>query len=96
MGCIEDLSHEVLAKGLTFKECREFITKNCPRIYHIQPGTKLFGEAIIGPPPIVIGTDGTTVLFPYVKPCHGTFILKIEDPAEAARLLTISTPAKKK
>ena len=96
MGCIEELTHEILAKGLTFKECREFIAKTCPTIYHIQPGTKLFGEGIIGNPPIVVGTDGKVVVFPYVKPCHGTFILKIEDPKEAARLSTIGVKPNKR
>ena len=96
MGCIEELKHEILAKGLTFKECRDFVAKVCPQVYHIEPGTKLFGEGIIGTPPIAIGTDGMRVVFPYVKPCHGTFVLQIEDAAEAARLKTIGTPAKKK
>ncbi len=96
MGCIEELTYEVLAKGLTFQECREFISKLCPRVYHIDPGTKLFGEAIIGPPPIAVGTDGVFLIFPYVKPCHGTFVLKVEDPGEAARLATFAKPAPKK
>jgi hypothetical protein len=92
MGCIEELTYEVLAKGLTFKECREFISKTCPRVFLIEPGTKLFGEGIIGPPPIAVGTDGTIIVFPYVKPCHGTFVLKVEDPVEAARLSTFAKP----
>jgi hypothetical protein len=95
MGCIEELKHEVLAKGLTFKECREFIIGMSPRVYQIEPGTKLFGDGIIGPPPILVGTDGIMVVFPYVKPCHGTFILKIEDPAEAARLPSFAKPIPK-
>lgn len=95
MGCIEELKHEVLAKGLTFKECRDFIAKMCPAVYHIQPGTKLFNQGIVGQPPIAVGTDGNYVIFPYVKPCHGTFILKIEDPQEARRLTTIGVLAKK-
>ncbi|MDD1647435.1 MAG: DUF1894 domain-containing protein, partial [Methanomicrobiales archaeon] len=26
------------------------------------------------------------VVFPYTKPCHGTFLLRIEGPQEIARL----------
>jgi hypothetical protein len=95
MGCIEELKYEVLAKGLTFKECRDFVTKTCPHVYLIEPGTKLFGEGIIGPPPIAIGVDGTVVVFPYVKPCHGTFVLKVDDPVEAARIPSFAKPLKK-
>jgi len=95
MGCIEELKPEILAKGLTFKECRDLITKTCPKTYVIEPGSKLFEQGIIGPPPIVVGTDGLFVVFPYVKPCHGTFVLKVEDPDEAARLASVAKPYSK-
>jgi hypothetical protein len=39
-------------------------------------------------PPIAIGLDRDFIIFPYTKPCHGTFLLRMEDTAEAARLRT--------
>lgn len=96
MGCIEELSYTVLEKGLSFPESRKSIEKRCSEIYHIMPGTKLFGDPLIGPPPISIGLIGDVIVFPYVKPCHGTFLLSIEDPAEAARLRSTAKRAPKK
>ncbi|HUW85601.1 MAG TPA: DUF1894 domain-containing protein, partial [Methanoregula sp.] len=39
-----------------------------------------------GIPPIAIGLEGDFIIFPYTKPCHGTFLLRVEDTVEAARL----------
>jgi hypothetical protein len=37
---------------------------------------------IIGVPPVAIGVKGKDVLFTYVKPCHGTSVMKIESPEQ--------------
>lgn len=86
MGCIEELTYDIIEKGLSFPESRLFIEKNYSEVYHIMPGTKIFGDPLIGPPPIAVGIEGDRVVFPYVKPCHGTFLLSIEDPDEALRI----------
>lgn len=86
MGCIEELAYNILEKGLSFPESRKYIEKKYSEMYHIMPGTKIFGDPLIGPPPIAIGIEGDTVVFPYVKPCHGTFLLSIEDKSEALRI----------
>lgn len=89
MGCIEELTYNILAKGLSFPESRTYIEKNYSEIYYIMPGTKLFGDPIIGPPPIAIGIQGDTVIFPYVKPSHGTFLLSIDGSEEVSRIRQI-------
>lgn len=96
MGCIEDLTYNILAKGLSFPESRQYIKKHYSEIYHIMPGTKLFGDPLIGPPPIAIGLQGDIVIFPYVKPCHGTFLLSIEGSEEAERVRKIGKPVPKR
>jgi hypothetical protein len=96
MGCVEELTYNILAKGLTFPESRKYIENHYSEIYHIMPGAKLFGDPLIGPPPIAIGLQGDTIIFPYVKPCHGTFLLSIEGPEEAARIRLTGKPATKK
>jgi hypothetical protein len=52
----------------------------------VQPGFRIFDIHTIGVPPIAIGLDRDFIIFPYTKPCHGTFLLRVEDTAEAARL----------
>lgn len=87
MGCIELMDYEILLSDISFKEGREFIRRNFKDVYEIEPGYKLFDVYLIGVPPIVIGVENDHVIFPYVKPCHGTFVLKIEGGEEIERLI---------
>jgi len=86
VGCIESLNYEVILRGASFSECRDFIRENCREHVIVDPGFLLFEKPVIGVPPILIGLDGDTLTFPYTKPCYGTFLLRAECPAEAARL----------
>jgi len=86
MGCIESLPYEVILRGGSFKECRDYVRKHFRESRDVQPGFKIFDTHIIGIPPISIGLDGDFVVFPFTKPCHGTFLLRVEDQAEADRL----------
>jgi len=86
MGCIESLPYEVILRGGSFKECRDYVRKHFRESLDVQPGFKIFDTHIIGIPPISIGLDGDFVIFPFTKPCHGTFLLRVEDQAEADRL----------
>lgn len=83
MGCIEQLNYEVIDKHISFKEGAAYIAKNCAEIYEVKPGFKIFDKAMIGIPPVRIGLDGDVVTFPFTKPCHGTFLLRVSDAAEA-------------
>jgi hypothetical protein len=86
MGCIESLPYEVILRGGSFRECRDYIRNHFRESLEVQPGFKIFDTHIIGVPPIAIGLDGDFVIFPFTKPCHGTFLLRVEDRAEADRL----------
>ncbi|HUV79822.1 MAG TPA: DUF1894 domain-containing protein [Candidatus Bathyarchaeia archaeon] len=88
MGCIELMDYKILLSNISFKEGREFIKGNFKEVYEIEPGYKLFDVYLIGVPPIFVGVEDGNVIFPYVKPCHGTFVLKIEDEEEIDRLRT--------
>jgi len=86
MGCIESLPYEVILRGGSFKECRDYVRKHFRETLDVPPGFKIFDTHIIGVPPISVGLDGDFVIFPFTKPCHGTFLLRVEDKAEADRL----------
>jgi hypothetical protein len=97
MGCVEARRCEVLAAQVTFSECREYITANFPEYYEVAPGYHIFDVYIIGVPPIYIGIEGDDVIFPYTKPCHGTFILRAKGATEeAARLRNLKEEGKPK
>lgn len=86
MGCVESMNYEIVIRGTTFKESREYVREHFRETLDVQPGFKIFDIHLIGLPPIAIGLDGDFVIFPYTKPCHGTFLLRVEDKEEAARL----------
>jgi len=86
MGCVEALNYEILLRDASFKESREYIKSHFPESIDVEPGFKIFDVHTIGVPPIAVGLDGDFVIFPYTKPCHGTFLLRVQDSEEAARL----------
>jgi len=86
MGCVEEMNYEIVLRDATFRESREYIRSHYPESIDVQPGFKVFDNHVIGLPPIAIGLDGDFVIFPYTKPCHGTFLLRVGDRDEAARL----------
>jgi len=80
------MNYEIVLRDATFRESRDYIKAHFKEFIDVQPGFKVFDVHLIGLPPIAIGLDGDSVIFPYTKPCHGTFLLRVEDREEAARL----------
>jgi hypothetical protein len=80
MSCIEQMKYEILLERISFKESREYIEKNSDEVYYVPPGYKIFKDYyIIGIPPIAVGAKGNSLIFPFTKPCHGSFVLSIEN-----------------
>src|SRR5512137_379137 len=87
MSCIEQMKYKLYLERTSFKEARNYIEKNSDEVYYVEPGYKLFKDYyIIGVPPIALGVKSKELLFTYVKPCHGTFVMAIESEEEIQRL----------
>ncbi len=86
MGCIDELNYEILVPATSFKECAEYIKKNFKEIYYIGAGFKIFDTYLIGIPPIPIAVDGDHIILPYIKPCHGCFVLRIPGAEEVEKM----------
>ena len=87
MSCIEQMKYKLYLERTSFKEAREFIEKNSEEVYYVEPGYRIFKDYyIIGVPPVALGIRGDEVLFAYVKPCHGTFVMGVDSSEEIARL----------
>lgn len=84
--CIERMDHEILLANSSFREAKEFIQKNFNEVYYVNPGYKLFDTYLIGTSDIPIAVEEDYLIFPYIKPCHGTFVLKIKGEEELSRL----------
>jgi hypothetical protein len=80
------MKYEILKRQISFREAAEYVRKNCREYYEVPPGFKLFDIHIIGVPPILVGIDGPLITFPYTKPCHGTFLLRLSGESEVARI----------
>jgi len=76
LGCIEQIKYEMLLSKVTFKQCCAFIRSYYDETYIIPPGYRMFDVFIIGVPPVYVGVNGENIVFPYTKPCHGSFVLK--------------------
>ena len=85
-GCLEALKPEILFSQASFKEARDYIKTNIREYYEVEPGYKIFDVHIIGVPPLYVGIEGEDLIFPYTKPCHGTFVVKVAGHEEIARL----------
>jgi hypothetical protein len=90
VGCIESLKYEIILRDASFRECREYIRANYKEYVDVEPGFKIFDKHIIGVPPISIGFEGDVIIFPFTKPCYGTFLMKVEDHDEAERIRKFS------
>jgi len=86
MGCLEALKPEIILSQASFKEAREYIKKNVREYHEVEPGYKIFDVHIIGVAPLYVGVEGEHLIFPYTKPCHGTFVVKVPGGEEIARL----------
>jgi hypothetical protein len=60
----------------------------------VDPGFKIFDKYIIGIPPVAIGLEGDIVVFPFTKPCYGTFLLRVPEAEEASRLRALKLRTK--
>ena len=80
MSCIEQMKYTIHLQRISFKEAREYIEKNSDEVYYVSPGYKIFKDYyIIGIPPIAVGAKGKAFIFPYTKPCYGSFVLSIDN-----------------
>ena len=80
------MNYEILLPNSSFKESADFIKKNFKEIFYVPAGFKIFDTYLIGVPPIPIAVDGETIILPFVKPCHGCFVLRIPGKEEAERM----------
>ena len=80
------MNYEILLPNSSFKESAEYIKKNFKEIYYVEAGFKIFDNYLIGVPPIPIAVDGDFIIMPYVKPCHGCFVLRIPGKEEVERM----------
>lgn len=82
------MDYEILLKNATFKDTLRYITEHAAKVYYVGPGFKVFDRRLIGVPPVPVGVGPAYIMLTYVKPCHGSFVLKLpRDEEELARIV---------
>ncbi|NPE31529.1 DUF1894 domain-containing protein, partial [Methanococcoides sp. SA1] len=56
--------------------------KECDEVYHVKGGYKLHGIMLRGGDSIPIGIKGDDLIFQFIKPCSGLYILRYPDAKE--------------
>ena len=79
MSCIDEIPYEILLSRATPKQCEEFVKKNTDEMYHVPGGYKISGVPLVGGNAIPVGISGSDLIFQFVKPCSGLYVLKIVD-----------------
>ncbi|ADG13831.1 DUF1894 domain-containing protein [Methanocaldococcus infernus] len=77
MACIDQMNYEILFRG-SFKDCAKFIRENFKDVVEKEAGEEIIeGVFLIGIPPIPVVYGDNYIIFPYTKPCYGTFVIKL-------------------
>ncbi len=82
------MKYEILLKNATFKQTLKYISEHADEVYYVGPGFKVFDRRLIGLPPVPVGVSVSYIMLTYVKPCHGSFVLKLpRDDEEVERIV---------
>ena len=79
MVCLNDLNYEILLKDATPAECEKLIRDVCEEVYFVPAGYKIYDIPLIGSEYIPVGTRGSSIVFRFIKPCTGLFVLEVKD-----------------
>ncbi len=90
MTCLNDYEYTVLLQHITYGEAEAFIREKYWETYYFEPGFRVLGLRLLGETAVPVAVeDGRddTLVFPYTKPCMGTFVLRFADiPEEVKRV----------
>ncbi|MGP8321159.1 MAG: DUF1894 domain-containing protein [Methanosarcinaceae archaeon] len=79
MSCINEITDEIMLSNATPKQCEDFVKKNTDEMFNVPAGYKVRGVALMGKNTIPVGISGSDIIFQFVKPCRGFYVLKIKD-----------------
>ena len=86
MTCLREYKYEILLKNITLKECEDYIKGFSEDVYLVPGGYKVKGITLLGMASPV-GFSGNDIIFQFIKPCFGFFVIKLENEAEEVRKL---------
>jgi hypothetical protein len=90
MTCLNDYDYDVLLQHITYEQAEQFIRDKFWEVYYFEPGFRVLGLRLLSSVavPVAVENDSEdTLVFPYTKPCMGTFVLRFGGvPEEVKRV----------
>lgn len=86
MVCLKEYDFEILLKNATLKECENFVVEHSDDAYLIPGGYKVKGILLLGTD-IPVGFSGNEIIFRFIKPCFGLFIIRMKIEVEEIKEL---------
>lgn len=86
MVCLSEYNFEILLKNATPKECENFVKELSEEAYLIPGGYTIKGIILMGAT-VPVGFSGDNILFQYIKPCFGLFVIRMKNEAEEIKKL---------
>lgn len=86
MACLREYRYEILLKNTTPKECENYIKRYSESVYLVPGGYMVKGITLLGMTSPV-GFSGNDIIFQFIKPCFGFFVIKLENEVEEIQRL---------
>lgn len=86
MACLREYRYEILLKNTTPRECEDYVKGHTEEVYLVPGGYKVKGITLLGMTSPV-GFSGNGIIFQFIKPCFGFFVLKLENEDEEVKKL---------
>ena len=77
--CTKNIPYEILLSGVTPTQSEKYIKENSDKVFHVPGGYHIRGMKLIGSEKIPVGVKDKDLLFQFIKPCFGIFVLKMTD-----------------
>ena len=81
MVCLSEFDYEILLKNATPKECENLIKEQSEEVYLVPGGYTVKGIFLLGTA-IPVGFSGNAIIFQFIKPCFGLFVLRMKNEAD--------------
>ena len=90
MPCLNEYDYEVLLQHVTYEQADQFIREKYWETYYFEPGFHVLDLRLLGDAAVPVAIDDQSddaLIFPYTKPCMGTFVLRFPGvPDEVKRI----------
>ncbi|TFH05320.1 MAG: DUF1894 domain-containing protein [Methanosarcina sp.] len=86
MVCLSELDYEILLKNATLKECENIVKEHSEDMYLVPGGYDIKGIFLLGTS-IPVGFSGNDILFQFIRPCFGLFVIRMKNQAEEIKKL---------